>query len=87
MISNKKEENYEAKNLSPGDRVVLKKCNIVPADIRLIDSVNVMINEAALTGASLPVEKHKDPLPVKTLKSIQRNKASWAHTFLMAMFG
>jgi P-type Ca2+ transporter type 2C len=52
-----------AKELVPGDVVLLEAGNAIPADMRLVESVNLRIQEAALTGESEPVEKHTEPLP------------------------
>ncbi len=51
-----------ARDLVPGDIMMLKAGNKVPADGRLLKSVNLQINEAALTGESEPVEKSPETL-------------------------
>ena len=48
----------EAKNLVPGDIIRLRLGDILPADIKLVDGQYLLVDEAALTGESLPVEKH-----------------------------
>ncbi len=47
-----------ARELVPGDVVLLEAGNNVPADLRLIEAVNLLVEEAALTGESVPVHKN-----------------------------
>ena len=48
----------EARELVPGDMIRIRLGEIIPADVKLINGDYIEIDESALTGESLPVEKH-----------------------------
>jgi Ca2+-transporting ATPase len=65
-----------SRELVPGDVVVLETGNYVPADVRLVESVNLRIEEASLTGESVAVGKDaRDVLPADTVLGDRRNQA------------
>lgn len=51
-------QSVPAYNLVPGDIVFLEAGNFIPADLRLLEAVNLRVEEASLTGESLPVQKN-----------------------------
>lgn len=55
-------ESVDSKELVPGDIIYLETGHFVPADARLLTSVNLKIDEASLTGESHPVEKDSTPI-------------------------
>lgn len=52
-----------AEQLRPGDVIEVRTDEVVPADARLIHEEDLEVDEATLTGESLPVEKHVEPTP------------------------
>ena len=60
VIRDGKRGKVKAEDLVPGDIVVLETGDIIPADIRLLDSRNLQIDESSLTGESVAVEKDAD---------------------------
>jgi magnesium-transporting ATPase (P-type) len=67
------ERRVEARDLVPGDILVLTAGDAVAADARLIFAATTQVAEAALTGESLPVTKDLDALPGNTLLADRRN--------------
>ncbi|MCB9813530.1 MAG: cation-transporting P-type ATPase [Pseudomonadales bacterium] len=65
----------DTKNLVIGDIVILKAGDAVPADIRIIESNNVSIDESTLTGESMPSSKRADELKEDTPLAERTNMA------------
>ena len=69
-----------ARDLVCGDLILLRAGDKVPADIRLAEAVNLQIEEASLTGESVPVEKHIAPLGNHDLAIGDRKNMAYAGT-------
>ena len=63
VLRDGKEVEIPSSELVPGDIIILHAGDKIPADARVIESSNLKIDEAALTGESLPVNKHTDAIP------------------------
>ena len=61
--------------LVPGDLALLEAGDRVPADVRLYHARDFHVDESALTGESLPVEKQSDPLAHDTILAERKNLA------------
>jgi Mg2+-importing ATPase len=55
----------DSRNLVPGDIIMLETGDAVPADVRILSTHNLVVNETMLTGESVPVPKHAAPLPAE----------------------
>lgn len=75
ILTNNQREKVETESLVLGDIVLLQAGDIVPADIRLIEATNLLIEESALTGESLPIEKNIDIVAENTPLGDQTNMA------------
>jgi Ca2+-transporting ATPase len=71
-----------AADIVPGDIVMLEAGGIVPTDLRLIESVQLRTDEAALTGESLPVEKTAEALSDEDVPLADRSNMAYAGTFV-----
>lgn len=64
-----------AQQLVPGDIVLLQAGDQVPADLRLLEVKSLRTDESALTGESVPVDKHKEPLAHDAVLAERKNSA------------
>jgi Ca2+-transporting ATPase len=69
-----------ARELVPGDVVFLESGNFVPADLRLIESVNLKIDESSLTGESVAVDKQASALVEPDIPLGDRKNAAYMST-------
>jgi len=80
VIRDGRERRVPARELVPGDVILLATGDKVPADVRLMEAVNLQTVEAALTGESAPVEKHTRPLEDERLPTGDRKNLAYAGT-------
>ena len=71
-----------SRELAPGDVVIMEAGNYVPADLRLIETVNLRIEEAALTGESVPVDKRADVVLEEEIPLGDRRNAAFMGTLI-----
>ena len=72
-------QTIDAKDLVPGDLVLLNIGDRVPADLRLIESINLKVDESALTGESTSVSKGIGAVPLDTPLA-ERSSIAWMGT-------
>lgn len=86
------ETEIDARDLVPGDLVLLEIGDRIPADLRLTEAINLRVDESALTGESLPVVKDTDPVARDADLANQTSMAwmgtavvnGWAHGLVVA---
>lgn len=57
VIRDGRKQKVHASDLTPGDIVIIEEGDNIPADLRVVQSSNLKVDESALTGESLPAEK------------------------------
>lgn len=82
VIRDGKLQDLSARELVPGDIVQLETGNVIPADLRLLEAVNLRIQEAALTGESEAIEKHTAALGSEELPLGDRRNMAYKGTII-----
>lgn len=80
VIREGQEEEIPARELVPGDLVLMETGDKVPADIRLSETTSLEIDESLLTGESTPVKKMTERLEAKTLPIPDRTNTAYMGT-------
>ena len=73
VIRDGKQKEVAVKEIVPGDIIVLEAGDKIPADSRIIESANLQVNEAPLTGESVPVSKTAEALAEGALLADRTN--------------
>ena len=73
VLRDGREQDIEARDLVPGDVLLLAAGDAIGADARLVEVASFDVAEAALTGESVPVTKGTSPLPEATVLADRRN--------------
>ncbi len=75
-------QEMSARELVPGDILLLEAGNLIPADARLLEAANLRIQEATLTGESEPVEKKIAPMTGENLPLGDRRNMAYMGTII-----
>ncbi|MFH1644366.1 MAG: HAD-IC family P-type ATPase [bacterium] len=75
VLRDNKITNINAKQLVPGDIVLISAGNKIPADVRLFNIIDFKVDESILTGESKPVSKQTEKIDTKEIISNQKNMA------------
>jgi Mg2+-importing ATPase len=95
LVRDGKEEEVSLKMLVPGDIIKLASGDMVPADVRVLSAKDLFLNQAALTGEALPVEKKaaqasadvQNPLDLPNLCFLGSNVESGSATAVVIQTG
>ena len=84
VIRNGQVDQIPSSELVVGDIILVEAGDFIPADARLIDAVNLQVDESALTGESLPVNKFVDTITDDATALGDRKNMLFSSTFITA---
>ncbi|AHB36493.1 cation-translocating P-type ATPase [Spiroplasma apis] len=82
VLRNNQQQEIDASELVPGDIVILEAGKYVPAELRIIESSDLYLDESVLTGESTPVEKVHTSLDSKTTILAEMKNIAFMSTFV-----
>jgi Mg2+-importing ATPase len=80
VVRNNKIKKISFERLVPGDIIHLSAGDMIPADIRLLESKDLYIDEATLTGEALPAEKHSEQITTEAKTPLELNNICFLGT-------
>lgn len=84
VLRDGKVSTINAKDLVPGDIVTIEAGDGIPADIRIIENLNLSVNEEPLTGESVPVKKSSEPLTQETTELYEARNVGFSGTTVVS---
>lgn len=83
VIRNSEVQEIPTKDLVIGDIVLLTEGTYIPADMRLLQSSGLLINEASLTGESSPTRKDANKIEKEKISFLERENCVFAGTYVL----
>jgi Ca2+-transporting ATPase len=74
------EDDVDSSHLVPGDIILLETGDIVPADLRILESTRLQIDESLLTGESVPDQKSTEPIEEENVPLADQNNIAFMGT-------
>jgi len=81
IMRNGTAQSVDAQNIVPGDYILFRSGDRIPADVRIISATNLEVDESILTGESLPVHKSIELVPEQTTLA-DRTNMLWGGTII-----
>ena len=82
VLRDRDQRRIPARELVPGDIVVMEGGDKIPADVRFLEVSNIHVDESSLTGESVPVQKLTDAIAGENLVPGDRKNMGFSGTFL-----
>jgi magnesium-transporting ATPase (P-type) len=82
VVRDRVQHRIPARELVPGDLVVLESGDKIPADVRFLETADTHVDEAALTGESIPVRKHIEAIEGSGLVPADQSNMGFSGTYI-----
>ncbi|WP_028950517.1 cation-translocating P-type ATPase [Sulfurihydrogenibium subterraneum] len=76
-----------SEDITVGDIVILREGDVIPADVRFIETNNILVDESLLTGESIPVEKHAEKILPLDTPIYERENIGFGGTYVVKGIG